>query len=64
MKSIMCGLGFHKYSSQELHCTELPNKPTFNAAILQQCDRCGETYITKNQLQTTIIVPTKYIVEK
>ena len=62
MKSIICLLGLHKYTSQELYCNELPNNPTFNAAVLSRCDRCGEKYITKGSMPTTILVPTKYIV--
>jgi hypothetical protein len=64
MKSFICQIGLHKYTSQELHCTENPNKTTFTAAILQHCDRCGESHITKHEMPTTIILSTKYILNK
>ena len=37
------------------------DKATFNAVIIQRCDRCNESAITKREMPTTIIVPTKYM---
>ena len=59
MKRILCLLGIHSYSLREIHVCEKLVTKVFKAAIIEKCDRCSHSTISRKK-DTCVMVPDKY----